>query len=283
MKKRGTQHGSLSVRGRSWIVRYRRHMVGADGALLYAPTTETIGVAVGPKRMLKNDARIEADRVVAEANAVAAVPKQTATLKQFIDGRFRPERKQGLRLSAKGKNTHYEYVLRAHILPTFGDTQLRDITAGRIQLLLSSKAVGGLSKQTVTHIRNVFSAVFRHAKMTGFWRGDLPTEGVKCHGKEAAQPRSLSVEQVQLLVAAMDARYRPLVSPLAGTGLRVGECIALRWKFCNLTDQYVSVDGVPIPAYSLAVVQTYSRQIWRQRRHCGRAGRSHFPRLHGWP
>lgn len=259
MKNRGTQRGSLARRGESWVVRYRRHVVGADGVLAYTPTTEKVGVAVGPERISKNDARVEAGRIVAEANAIAAVPQQVATFKQFVDARFDPEHIQALRLSGK---THYGYLLRVHILPAFGDTQLRDITSGRVQLLISSKAAAGLSKQTVTHIRNVISAVFRHAKMLGFWRGGIPTEGVRCHGKDADPPRSLSVEQVQLLVAAMNPRYRPLVSLLAGTGLRIGEALGLRWKFCNLTDKYVAVDGVLVPAYSLAVVQTYSRHTW---------------------
>ena len=60
----------------------------------------------------------------------------------------------------------------------------------------------------------------------------------------------------------MDPRYRPPVSLLAGAGLRIGEALGLKWRYVNMTDQFVAVDGALIPAYSLAVVQTYSRRAW---------------------
>lgn len=258
MKRRGSQRGTLRNTGGRWYIHFRQHVTDESGNLKYKPTRHVIGAASGPERMSKADAQIEADRIVAEANALSAVPQMRATLRQFIDVRFRPDHIAAKRPAGQ---SHYEYLLRVHVLPSLGDMQLRDITAGKVQLLLSAKAAT-LSQQTVTHIRNVLSAIFGHAKLLGFWKGDKPTEGLKCHGAEPRQARMMTWQQVQFLIAEMPARYRPLVVLMASTGLRVGEALGLRWKRINLTGDTVAVDGVLIPPYSLAVIDTYSRGAW---------------------
>jgi len=258
MKRRGSQRGSLKNTGGRWYVHFRQHITDDDGNLHYRPTRNAIGPSVGKGRMSRNDARIEADRIVAAANALSAVPQMRATLRQFVDVRFRPEHIAAKRPAGRA---HYEYLLEKHILPSLGEMQLRDITPGKVQLLLSAKAPT-LSRQTVTHIRNVLSAIFGHAKLLGFWRGDRPTEGVKCYGAEPRQARVMTWEQVQFLCAELPVRYRPLVVLMASTGLRVGEALGLRWKRVNLTGETVAVDGVLIPHNCIAVVDSYSRGQW---------------------
>jgi integrase len=259
LKRRGAQRGSLIVRGKKWKVLFRRHVVDAAGNVQYKATTETIGLAVGAKRMSKTDARAEADRILADANAVSAVPQLQATLRQFVDVRFRPEHIDAL---TPGGQRHYTYVLDNHVLPSLGDLQLKDIGPDLISMLLASKVQAKLSKQTVVHIRNVISAIFSHAKRLKYWRGDLPTDGVRCHGTPAKEQRSLSHQQLQLLAANIAPPYRPLVTFLPAAGLRIGEALGLRWKNVNMTDQWVNVDGLDIPPHAFAVVQAYSRGQW---------------------
>ncbi|HEV2202208.1 MAG TPA: tyrosine-type recombinase/integrase [Bryobacteraceae bacterium] len=234
--------------------------MNVDGSIAYKPTTETVGAAEGPRKMGIRAARVEALKIVARANAASASPARgLMTFGQFVESRFVPEHVERLTVGGQG---HYLYLLKKHILPSLSERQMQDITTGVIQMLLSAKAAAGLSKQTVTHIRNVFSAVFRHARLLGYWRGDPPTEGVKCHGKDAAPSRSLSADQLQKLIAEMPPKYAPLIALLAATGVRVGEALGLQWRYVNMTDQSVSVEGVLIPRYSLAVVQTFSRNQW---------------------
>jgi integrase len=133
--------------------------------------------------------------------------------------------------------------------------QMRDIKPGVVSALLAAKAKAELSQQTVVHIRNVISAIFRHAKTLGYWRGDLPTENLQCRGKDAREGRSLSANQVRALITKIDPRYRALVTVLATTGLRIGEALALRWRCINLESEVIYRDGHAIPSNSIRVAQ----------------------------
>lgn len=180
------------------------------------------------------------------------------TLKTFVTDYFRPEHIATLRPAGQ---EHYEYLLRVHLLPTFGDTSLTAVTPCDVQRHLATKARDGYSKQTITHMRSALTAVYLHAKMLGFCDGP-PTAGVKCHGADAEIARSFSAAEVRSLFEAIPAPYNNLVRLLAGAGLRIGEALGLRWKYVNMTDQHVVRDGTPIPPYCLMVVQAYSRGRW---------------------
>lgn len=257
MKRRGAQSGTLSVRGPSWVISFRHHVIDIDGTMRYAFTRKVVGVAVGPDKISKQDARTAANAIMSSAND-SAVPQLMATLAQFVQVFFVPGHVAHLRPAGRA---HYDYLLKVHVLPTLGDLQLREITPGRVQLLLTAKAAT-LSQQTVVHVRNVLSAIFGHAKVLGYWRGDKPTEGVKCHGAVAPPQQSLGLSQLRALTSTIDARYQPLVALLGSTGLRIGEALGLQWKWVNMTDEHKMVDGLMVPAYSLAVVQSFSRGQW---------------------
>jgi hypothetical protein len=48
---------------------------------------------------------------------------------------------------------HYQYMLDAHLIPAFGNSQLRALTREELQCFLSRKLEGGLSWETVHHFK----------------------------------------------------------------------------------------------------------------------------------
>lgn len=255
MRRRGSQQGSLVKRRGSWYAKYRRHVTDDRGNLVYRATSKRLGLV---SEMKREKAMEELRKKVAEANALAAAPKQIATFRQFTQSYWWPELSPDWRPRTVEA---YEYLLRLHILPTLGDLPLREISPQIVQALLNEKAKR-YGKKLVVSIRDLIGHVFKYAKRRGFWAGDIPSEGAKARGGEAKQQQALEPEKANLIVQLIAPRYRPLVLLLRATGLRIGEAMALRWKWVNLTDEDKIVDGTLLTKNSLAVVQCYSKSRW---------------------
>ena len=247
MRRKGEQRGSVYFRGGSWYISFRTLAVDENGNVQWKSVWRKVEGATS-----KRDAERKGyEQHVASANALCKVPQGLATLKQFIDLRFRPEH---IDLLKKSGRIHYESILRNHILPSLGAMPLRDIHSRVIQTLLSAKFQSGkLSPQTITHIRNVLSAIFRHAIHLGYYEGRLPTEGLKLPAMVRRERRALTWDQVKMLAEAIHPKHRPLIIVLAQTGMRIGEACGLRWKDVNLTDEWRIVDGQALPPNSIWV------------------------------
>jgi integrase len=139
--------------------------------------------------------------------------------------------------------------LRNHLLPAFGDGALKDITPMRVR-----SWVAQLSRRrapaTVRHCHAMLSQML----------ADAVTEGLlltnPCRGTRLPRPGStiaqfLAPEQVERLVEAVEAHYRPLVVVAVTTGMRWGELVGLRPQYVDLlhrrlrvVETLVEVNGV---------------------------------------
>jgi integrase len=124
----------------------------------------------------------------------------------------------------------YEVWLSNYILPRWGRCLLSDVQARPVELWLASLSLAPKSK---AHIRGVLSALWDYA----MWRGDVatqrnPMELVRVKGatKRARQPRSLSVEEFRSFAAKLDEPFRTIALLCVCLGLRISECLALRWS-----------------------------------------------------
>ena len=114
--------------------------------------------------------------------------------------------------------------------------------------------------QTVRHCRNTLSAVLRYAKELDYYPlGELPTALVRTPKMERTRtPGSLTWGEVHAIAEAMP-RYRLLVYLLAVTGLRIGEALGLRWRYVNLTDRLIAVDGVVLEPGTVWIAEAWVR------------------------
>lgn len=262
VRRKGSQSGSVRVAAGRWYVQYSRWTKDEQGNLAWRRTEAAMEregkpvMATGPERVGQREAkRIAYDLYVSPANSVNSAPQGMMTVQQFIDARFRPDHINMLKASGR---QHYEHMLRAHILPTLGAEQLGRVDADMVQRLLTAKA-GVYSSQTVLHIRNAVSALFRHARRLKYFAGELPTEDASLPKLRHSDRRALRWDQALALADAMPPRHRALVILLAQTGLRIGEAAGLAWSCCNFEDGWQIRDGIAIPANTICARYNWTR------------------------
>lgn len=226
-RRRGQRTGNLTERSGSWLLRWREDSRDITGRPIRQQVSMTIGKTTGPDKMTRRQAEREAwDRVLSKLDAATMKPAALITLQQFVTARFMPDHVE-MTLKAGGKD-HYAYCL-GHILPKLGDWRMRDITNLALQDFLNSKR-GSLSPQTIAHLKNALSAIFRHAKRCAVWAGDLPTDGLLVPRIESPEKQVLTHEQALRLVGCLHGQYSTLAALMLSTGLRIGEAAGLTWK-----------------------------------------------------
>lgn len=257
---RGDQTGSLERRKTGWFGRWREYMECEDGVIRWKQTGYR--KLCGPESN-KAEARQRLNEEISRANGPAMCPQGLATVRQFVKVRFIPDHVEHLKPNGQ---RHYEYLL-PRILEAFGSVMLRDMNQHMIQgwlSLLAKPDADGCTRsgQTIRHYRNALSAIFRHAKRCGFWRGDLPTEFVRTP-EVVHQPRLvLSADQVALLLTRLVEPYRTLVLLLASTGLRIGEALALDWAHVNTETTPQKRDSGWILPRTIHVRRNFSNGQW---------------------
>jgi integrase len=125
----------------------------------------------------------------------------------------------------------YEVWIRNYILPKWGDCALSDLEPRPVEMWLAALA---LSPKSRAHIRGVLRVLWDYAA----WRGDIPRGRrnpmelvtVKGASKRVRQPRSLTVDEFQTFVRQLAEPFRTMALLCCCLGLRISECLALRWS-----------------------------------------------------
>lgn len=102
------------------------------------------------------------------------------------------------------------------------------------------KTVNKLADGSKAKIRNLMSAIYRHAMRHGFLAHN-PITLVRQGSKRRNAPEILTVEEIQRLLAALRPRERTMVLLDAGSGLRRGELFGLMWGDVEFQKQQVFV------------------------------------------
>jgi integrase len=234
--------------------------------------------------------RLAWELVLSKLEANSAAPGAQIKLKDFVTHRFSPERMWALKPTGK---QHYDYILGTHVLPALGSIRLRDFNPSMLSVFFRQKQATGYDRQirtgttkegepiyharheqysgqTLAHIRNVLSAIFRHARNCGMYSGQLPTEGLRLPRIENRERGALTADEATAIITALPGQYGTLAALLLTTGLRIGEGAGLRWKSIDFAtgcltvrESYVnrkwsspktknSIRTVPVPAAVLA-------------------------------
>lgn len=124
----------------------------------------------------------------------------------------------------------YDVWLRGHILPRWGDVSITELQARPVELWLQCLA---LSPKSRVEIRGLIGRLWDFA----MWRGDVPTQrnqmelvSIKNASKRTRQPRSLTVEEFQKFIRQLQEPFRTIALVCICFGLRISECLALRWS-----------------------------------------------------
>src|ERR1700758_5483608 len=123
----------------------------------------------------------------------------------------------------------YEGYLNKWILPRWGKYPLVRVNAGEVELWLRSLT---LARASCAQIRNLMSVVFNHGIRYEICDRN-PIRLVRQSAKRKAVPVVLTPVEVQRLLSALALRERTLVLVAFGTGLRMSELFALKWRDVN--------------------------------------------------
>jgi integrase len=127
----------------------------------------------------------------------------------------------------------YNAYLNNHVLPRWGECAITELQARPVELWIESLTLAPKSK---VHIRGLIHTLWDYA----MWRGDVPTQRnvmelvtIKGASKRTRQPRSLTVEEFQQFVSHLQEPFRTIALVCVCFGLRISECLALKWSDVN--------------------------------------------------
>jgi integrase len=203
------------------------------------------------------------------------------TVVEFVEHKFAPEHSAAKRYSGRA---HYQAILK-HVLtpeevdrafhvggdhskaklktvpdwPYLSNLRPCDTRPEHIQRLASAALAKGYAPQTVTHIRNVVSAIFSHAKQEQCFMGENPARSIRLCEVRHIEPRTLTLSESKEVLAAMEHPEREMTLIAVLTGLNVVEICGLQWKYVNLWMVMQSADGEAIPPRTIAVRKQWYR------------------------
>ena len=200
-----------------------------------------------------------ATSTVVVINYSAARPQDPKTISprfsEFAAGKFEPDVARHLKPSGR---RNYGYLLRKHVFPVLGHLPLAEITFDTVQNGLVRKMLdAGYAVQTVKHVRNVTSAVFRHAIRTRDYSGLPPTHGVRLPQMKRKEKYALNSQQARAVLDALESPYRAMAFVSMTTSMNLAEMCALRWARVNLSPDPVLSEGEIIPPFSVAVRENF--------------------------
>jgi integrase len=231
-RKQRFQRGSIFKRGKRnkvWVARFLEDVIGPDGTVKRIRRSEVLGLVA------EIPTRGKAERLLADLlrplNSSEFRPSSARTFRDYVESCWLPEMLPTLKYSSK---RHYQYLLRVHLYPMFGEMQLRLITRDAVQLFHSAKLRSGLSWRTVKGLRTAFGTIMGAAEMAGLIPSN-PVRKTRFPRRGPMKQRAdIAPKKIRELLDALPEPSRSLAWLLVLTGLRIGELLAVRWKGVDL-------------------------------------------------
>ena len=127
----------------------------------------------------------------------------------------------------------YDSNLRVHVLPVFGDYELRHVDRMAVEEWVADLQAFGLGPSAVRQACQVLNSMMKLAVEASYLLVN-PVTGVTTPRQDDHEMLFLSAEEVERLAASIQPPYATLVYLLAYGGLRWGEAVAVRRKRCHL-------------------------------------------------
>ena len=156
------------------------------------------------------------------------------------------ETKNELRSSTR---SNYVYNYNRYVRKGFGKKRISDIRYSDVLFFYNALLQKGLSMSTVETVHGLLHPTFQMAVRDNVIRNN-PSDNVMAElkKKQKGRPeprRALTYEQQRAFLDYLDRpeyiRWKPMFTVMFGTGVRVGELIALRWDDIDFDDNKLSI------------------------------------------
>ncbi len=235
MARRRFQRGCIVTRGNTRLLRYREDVLGPDGAFQRRHRAVILGRA---SELSMREARRLAEQILRPINSGYYRPQSLMTLRQFYSEQYEPDVLPNLKRSTQSS---YRTNMKEHVLPALGDVRLLELSRADVQRFVTALAGKGLQRQSVKNVWTVLSGVLKAAVEYGYLDRN-PARGIRLPSRGPSKIRFVpSPSQFQNLVARLTEPARTIALLLAGTGLRIGEAMALRVEDVDLTNRVLHV------------------------------------------
>lgn len=169
--------------------------------------------------------------------------RKSTTFKEFMDGWFQTY--------VKNNNKHSEIVskemiLRVHLLPYFGSSNLDNVRGFEIEKYKAQKADAGLHPKTINNHLAVLRKGFQCAEEWGILEKSPRIKSLKT---PPVKYDYLAPDEARRLISAADGVWQDMIVIALATGLRFGELIALSW------------DDIDLPKSELTVRQAFAKGV----------------------
>ena len=276
-------HVDLYREGGAWKFRVNENLFNVRGFKEHTWRDPIhVGPATGPERLTRKQAqRVVWERLPAASQQKEAPQPSAMTVADFVEKAFVPEH---VAIKGLAGRTHYRAILK-HVLtpeevqrvfnldiersrtrlkaipdwPYISRLGLSDTRPEHIEGLMMAAQARGYSMQTVTHIRNVVSAIFSHAKKGNYFSGTNPASQVLVPGISRKEAHMLSLPQLKAVLELMRYPEKEMTLMAILTGMNVAEICGLQWKHVNLSPSEQYADGEVIPSRTIAVRKQWYR------------------------
>lgn len=183
------------------------------------------------------------DREALEALEAAKI----LTLKQYGERVFMPAKTVTM---SENSRDSYQRNLDKKIYPVLGEHKLPDITPAQISALLLDIQAQGKAHGTVLKVYTILLGLFKMAYLSdNIQRNPMDkVERPKPRKDETktTEPEAYTVAEVQQIITALEKeplKWRTMVSVLIDTGIRRGECCALKWENVDFKAGTITIAG----------------------------------------
>ncbi len=185
----------------------------------------------------KKDAQAYLTEVLAALQRGDAVAPTKLTLEEYLVTRWLPIVKHSLRPSTFDS---YERIIKNHVGPRIGRTELQDLTADHLDRLYEelltdgkmTKPGEGLSPKTVRYVHNMIGKALKDAERKRLVNRNiaLAADPPKLRQSGSRDRRTWTAEELREFLHGMEEHRLYAAYLLAATtGMRRGEVLGLRW------------------------------------------------------
>ena len=139
---------------------------------------------------------------------------------------------------------NYESQIKNHLLPELGNIKLKDFTPAKITAFFSTR---DYAPATCRKIYIIMQSVFARAVEQGFLKETPCTKAVILPKAKTAKEKKPFLDENQakeLLSMVQDySQFNTIIKVLLYTGMRSGECLALRWQDIDFENRTIHIEN----------------------------------------